>query len=128
MRLPAPCHRPGDGADRVGDIRRICRATYLIVHYPQPVAFRCKAKHRAYEIASKRRVDPGRAQDNVPWVRLGDSQLARQLGAAIDALRVDRIALDIGAGLGPVEDVISRQVNYRNALRSGSDSALSTAV
>ena len=43
--------------------------------------------------------------------RIPDSIFAGRLALPVDALRVDRIGLDIGRRLGAVEDVVRRHVN-----------------
>ena len=107
--------RPGDGDDAGADIGRMGRAAVLVVDDAELRPFSGKAQHRAEEVRAMRRVDPRRAQDRVPRIGGGDRLLAGKFGCAVDRQRRGRVGLDIGRGLGAIEDVVGGNLDDGNA-------------
>src|SRR5262249_7699695 len=98
---------------RLGDVPRRCRAAALVGDYGQALALGGKAQDRPDKILAIRAIDPGRAQDDVPWTSGTDAALARELAAAIDVEWRDLILFHIGSTLAPVEHIIGRDMNER---------------
>ncbi|GLV24662.1 hypothetical protein TomTYG45_11030 [Sphingobium sp. TomTYG45] len=82
----------------VGDIQRAGRIAQLVGHHGNLITIARKARHRLHEIYAEGAADPTHAQHRAV-VAIGDQHalLARQLGGAVDARRLGRIAFQIGA-------------------------------
>ena len=86
-----------NGNDAVGDIERIRRRPVLVRHDGDFVAVLREAQHRPDEVFPEGRVDPRGAQNDVVGSCLGDRALAGEFRGAVDAERVCRMVLAIGA-------------------------------
>ena len=74
-------------------------------------------QHGADEVLAGGGIDPGGAQDDRLGAGCEDGLLAGQFAGAVDALRRDRVGLDIGFGLGAVEHVVGRDMDQRDVGR-----------
>ncbi len=98
----------GGGAELVGD-------------HPQAVALRGEFEHGLGEVAPARGVHPGSAQNEMAATAGGDGLFARELAAAVGALRVGGVGLGVAAGrrFGAVEHVVGGVVNQHGVVFRG---------
>ena len=99
---------------RFGEVHRVGRAAALVVHDRDLVAFRPESQHRPDEVVPDRPEEPRGADDPRPVAR---GRFPVQLRAAVGAERVRRVRLDVRLALRPVEDVVAREVDERQAER-----------
>jgi len=105
----------GDRQDGGGEVGGVRRATLLVGHDAQPRHPLRRAEHSAHEVLSGRGVHPRRAQHDRAGAGLQHCPFAGELARAIDAGRGRGIALDVRRALQPVEHVVRRDMDQRNA-------------
>lgn len=65
--------------DRIGQIRRKCRAPVLVGHDIDGVLLLRQPQHGLYEVAAELTMDPPRADDDMVLMRLGNRLLSSKL-------------------------------------------------
>ena len=106
---------PRDGDDPVGEIERIGRRAQLVADHGNSRALARKREHRACKIASERTIDPTGAKNDVVAGGGGNGVFALELAVAINAKRICRIVLAIGAVKAAVEHIIGRKLDDGNS-------------
>ena len=97
----------------MGDVRRIAGTTVLVCHDADLGAILGQPQHGAHEVLAVGRINPGRPKHEVVGRSAGDPPFALQLGAPVGGDRSGGVGFEVGCALGPVEDVIGRQVQDR---------------
>ena len=102
--------RLDDREDRQRQVPGVGRRADLVEDHLQRIPLRSQAQHRLQEVLPVLRIEPRRAEDQIPAARGHDGAFARKFRAAVRPQRRRRHILRIGRMGRTVEDVVRRDM------------------
>ena len=111
--------RLDDREERKRQVPGVGRSADLVEDHLQRIPLRGQTQHRLQEVVAVFRVEPRRAEDQIPAPGRHDGAFARKLRAPVGSQRRGRTILRIGRMGRAIEDVVRRDVEQRRARRLG---------
>ena len=99
-----------DREERQRQVPGVGRRADLVEDHLQPLPLRAQAQHRLQEVLPVLRIEPRRAEDQIPAARGHDGAFTRKFRTAVRPQRRRRYILCIGRMGCAVEDVVRRDV------------------
>ena len=111
--------RLDQGEDRKRQVPSVGRSADLVEDHLQRIPLRNQTQHRLQEVVSVLRIEPRRAEDQIPAPGCHDGAFARKLRTPVGSQRRGSRILPVGRMGRAVEDVVRRDVEQRRARRLG---------